>query len=205
MNKELYEKLNRVQNKLNVPKNLYNKFGGFSYRSAEGILEAVKPLLEEERLNLILTDTIEVIGERYYIKAQAILTDIDRPMIEDDEVSLANSIVTQAYAREDENKKGMDGSQLTGSTSSYARKYALNAMFLIDDVKDADTDEFNEQISTNVDDVKISPKQIEIIEKYYQGQNMEKLLSTNKLAKLEDMPLSKASEIIGKLFNKGEN
>lgn len=205
MNKELYEKLNRVQNKLNVPKNLYNKFGGFSYRSAEGILEAVKPLLEEERLNLILTDTIEVIGERYYIKSQAILTDIDRPMIEDDEVSLANSIVTQAYAREDENKKGMDGSQLTGSTSSYARKYALNAMFLIDDVKDADTDEFNEQISTNVDDVKISPKQIEIIEKYYQGQNMEKLLSTNKLAKLEDMPLSKASEIIGKLFNKGEN
>lgn len=205
MNKGLYEKLNRVQNKLNVPKNLYNKFGGFSYRSAEGILEAVKPLLEEERLNLILTDTIEVIGERYYIKAQAILTDIDRPMIEDDEVSLANSIVTQAYAREDESKKGMDSSQLTGSTSSYARKYALNAMFLIDDVKDADTDEFNEQVSTNVDDVKISPKQIEIIEKYYQGQNMEKLLSTNKLAKLEDMPLSKASEIIGKLFNKGEN
>ena len=204
MNKKLYEKLNRVQEKLNAPKSEYNKFGGFHYRNAEGILNALKPLLKEEKLNLIMNDTIEKIGERYYIKAQAILTDVEKPMIEDNEVSLANSIVTEAYAREDETKKGMDASQLTGSTSSYARKYALNAMFLIDDNKDADTDEFHEQTNVKREEPKISPKQLEIINKNYQGENMGKLLKVNNLEKIEDMTLSKASELINKLFNKGE-
>lgn len=204
MNKELYEKLARVQKDLNAPKNLYNKFGNFYYRNAEGILEALKPLLEREKLNLIMNDTLEAVGDRYYVKAQVILTDIEKPMIEDEEVSLANSIVTQAYAREDEAKKGMDASQLTGSTSSYARKYALNAMFLIDDVKDLDTDEFHEQTNTKKEEPKISVKQLEIINKNYQGENMEKLLKVNNLDKIEDMTLTKASELITKLFNKGE-
>lgn len=124
--KELIE----IQKKLKAPKGQYNKFGGFNYRSAEDILEAVKPLCHESNCVLTLSDEIINVGERYYIKATAKIT------------NGTEDVVVSAYAREDEMKKGMDGAQITGAASSYARKYALNGLFCIDDTKDADTDEY---------------------------------------------------------------
>ncbi len=121
------EKLLNIQNKLKAPKGQTNRFGGYNYRSCEDIFEAIKPLLKEEGLTLRTTDELVMIGDRYYIKATAILSDGK------------NEIQNIAYAREEETKKGMDGSQITGASSSYARKYALNGLFLIDDVKDSDS------------------------------------------------------------------
>lgn len=130
------EKLLKIQIDLKAPKGQYNSFGKYKYRSCEDILEAVKPLLKENKCTLTIKDDMEQIGDRYYIKATAILADTESD----------NTIITNtAYAREEESKKGMDGSQITGTASSYARKYALNGLFLIDDTKDADTDEFKEQ------------------------------------------------------------
>ena len=134
----IYEKLLKVQTELKCNKNQYNSFGKYKYRSCEDILEAVKPLLEKNKLTLTLTDTIIPATEaRFYVKATARLIDI-----ESEEIS---TIENTAFAREDAEKKGMDGSQITGTASSYARKYALNGLFLIDDTKDADTDEYHEQ------------------------------------------------------------
>lgn len=125
-NKTFAERVIAVQSQLKAPKNQRNDFGGFNYRSCEDILEAVKPLLKAEGLFLTITDDIVVLGDRYYVKATATLTDGDR--------RLSN----QAFAREPEERAKMDGSQVTGSASSYARKYALNGLFAIDDTKDAD-------------------------------------------------------------------
>lgn len=124
------ECLNHIQTNLNAPKNLFNKFGNYRYRSAESILEAVKPLLKETGCFLLINDSIEQVGERIYVKASATL------QFEN------NSITATAYARESEEKKGMDASQVTGATSSYARKYALNGLFAIDDAKETDTEEY---------------------------------------------------------------
>lgn len=126
------KKLLQIQQKLKAPKNLYNSFGGYAYRSAESILEALKPILAEVNATLIISDELCNIGERYYIRAVVQLYDLDK---EHDNLIAE----TTAFAREEENKKGMDGSQITGASSSYARKYALNGMFMIDDVKDSDT------------------------------------------------------------------
>lgn len=139
----IYEKLMKVQQELKAPKGQYNSFGKYKYRSCEDILEAVKPLLEKNKLTLTLTDTIVPASEnRFYVKATAKLTDIE---IADAEEIEPKTIENTAFAREDAEKKGMDGSQITGTASSYARKYALNGLFLIDDTKDADTDEYHEQ------------------------------------------------------------
>ena len=127
----LKEKLLTIQHELKAPKNAYNSFGKYNYRSCEDILEALKPVLVKAKATLQISDTIEVIGDRYYVKATATLMDT-----ESDE-----RIENVAYARESDDKRGMDASQVTGATSSYARKYALNGLFLIDDTKDADTDE----------------------------------------------------------------
>lgn len=124
----LYEKLQQVQSKLKAPKNQYNKFGGYHYRNCEDIQEAVKPLLQEVKAALVVGDELVLIGERYYIRAAAKFIDCES----------GEYIENVAYAREELDKKGMDVSQVTGSTSSYARKYALNSLFCIDDVKDAD-------------------------------------------------------------------
>lgn len=123
--------LAQIQSELKAPKGQYNKFGGFNYRSCEDILEAVKPLLKERGLVLLITDDIVQIGERYYVRATVTIYD-----------SEGSYISNSALAREDANKGKMDGSQMTGSASSYARKYALNGLFCIDDTKDADTDEY---------------------------------------------------------------
>nr|DAE29736.1 MAG TPA: ERF superfamily protein [virus sp. ctyMK1] len=119
-----------IQSELKAPKGQYNSFGKYKYRSAEDILEAVKPLCAKYECELTLYDEIVQIGDRYYIKATA--------KIEKDGTT---PVCVTAYAREDESKKGMDGSQVTGSASSYARKYALNGLFLIDDTKDSDSNE----------------------------------------------------------------
>ena len=129
----IYEKIRNIQMKLKAPKGQYNDFGKYNYRSCEDIFEALKPLLDENKLTLMMSDELYNIGERYYIKATAILTD-------------GNEVIENiAYAREEETKKGMDGSQITGASSSYARKYALNGLFLIDDVKDSDTTNMGEE------------------------------------------------------------
>ena len=121
------QKVVAIQSKLKAPKGQYNSFGKYNYRSCEDILEGVKPLLSKNELVLTIEDSIEMIGDRYYVKATATLSDG------------MNSISTSAYARESLDKKGMDASQVTGATSSYARKYALNGLLCIDDTKDADT------------------------------------------------------------------
>lgn len=121
------EKVVAVQSELKAPKNQYNSFGEYKYRSCEDVLEGVKPLLKKYGLYLKLSDAVELIGDRYYIKATATLSDTD------------NCISTSAYAREQLEKKKMDASQVTGAASSYARKYALNGLFAIDDTKDADS------------------------------------------------------------------
>ncbi len=125
----VYLKLVNVQTKLKAPKSQYNSFGKYAYRNCEDILEALKPLLAEEKAIINLSDSIALIGERYYVEATARFIDGESGEV----------IEVKALAREDENKKGMDSSQLTGSTSSYARKYALNGLFAIDDTKDSDT------------------------------------------------------------------
>ena len=123
----LTQSVGDIQHKLKAPKGQYNSFGKYNYRSCEDILEGVKPLLKEHNLALLIDDEIVQIGERYYVKATAKITD-------------GREIVSAtAYAREPDTKKGMDESQITGATSSYARKYALNALLCIDDTKDADT------------------------------------------------------------------
>lgn len=126
MNTELVKKLNQIQVNLNAPKDAFNSFARYHYRSAESILQAVKPLLAETGLVLSISDSVEIIGDRVYIKATAKITDGN------------SSIETSAYAREPLNKKGADESQITGAASSYARKYALCGLFAIDDNKDAD-------------------------------------------------------------------
>jgi gp40 len=133
--KELNDKLIKVIEKLKAPKNQKNNFGGYKYRSCEDILEAVKPLLNKEGLRLKISDEICEIGDRIYVKATATITDGE------------NSESNTAFAREALTKKGMDESQITGTASSYARKYALNGLLCIDDTKDADTDEFQQTMN----------------------------------------------------------
>lgn len=126
------EKLQNIQKELKAPKNLYNSFGKYNYRNAEGICEAVKPLLAKYGAALTLSDDIRQVGDRYYIEATALFFDSE------------DAIKVKALARESLEKKGMDDSQITGTASSYARKYALNGLFLLDDTKDADTEEYHE-------------------------------------------------------------
>ena len=125
--KSLKECLNYIQVNLNAPKNLHNSFGNYSYRNLEGIFEGLKPLLKETDCIVTISDSMELVGDRYYIKATTTITKGEE------------SISCDGWARESEIKKGMDLSQITGSTSSYARKYAMNGLFAIDDVQDADT------------------------------------------------------------------
>lgn len=144
--KSVTESLLAIQGKLKAPKGLRNTFGNFNYRNTEGILESVKPLLVEEGCTLKLSDEIVQIGDRYYIKATASLkkgTDVEE---------------VTAFAREEENKKGMDAAMVTGATSSYARKYALNGLFLIDDTKDPDSDEYQKAQGRAPDKKTVKPE-----------------------------------------------
>jgi len=132
----IYTKLTKIQNDLKAPKSQRNDFGKYNYRNCEDILEAAKPLLLSEGLTLVITDNIVCVGNRFYVQATAVLTDGEQ------------IITNNAFARESDEKKGMDDSQVTGATSSYCRKYCLNGLFLIDDTKDADSMDNSAQAST---------------------------------------------------------
>lgn len=134
-NHGIYEKLAAIQQELKAPKGQYNSFGKYKYRSCEDILEAVKPICAKHKTALVLLDDIREVSGRFYVVAQAQLHDCESD----------NAVTSTAFAREPDEKKGMDDSQITGTASSYARKYALNGLFCIDDTKDADTDEYKQQ------------------------------------------------------------
>ena len=124
----VYEKLLDIQNELKAPKSQYNNYGKYNYRNCEDILEAVKPICKKYKAVVFLSEKLVINGERHYIEATATFVDVETN----------ESIEVTAYAREEESKKGMDGSQVTGASSSYARKYALNGLFDVDDTKDSD-------------------------------------------------------------------
>lgn len=176
----IYQKLLEVQAALKAPKGQYNSFGKYKYRSCEDILEAVKPLLKEIGVCLILKDKVEKIETRYYVKATAKFIDIETGEYEEG----------SAYAREDESKKGMDGSQITGTASSYARKYCLNGLFLIDDTKDADTDEYSRQTQNK-------PAEGEHV-RFPDGKNCEVLAANGKWYNVETLPTDNLLRIVDK-------
>ena len=185
----IYEKLMNVQQELKAPKNQYNSFGEYKYRSCEDILEAVKPLLAKNKLTLHITDTIIPASEtRFYIKATARLIDV--------EATENNVIENTAFAREVDDKKKLDGSQLTGVSSSYARKYALNGLFLIDDTKDADNDEFQKQTSEKKLITKTKIKKLgELVD------DIPAMLNYLKVDKIENITYEDAEKIIERKAN----
>jgi len=128
--------LQKIQSALKAPKSQWNKFGKYNYRNCEDILEALKPLLAEHEYSLVISDYIALIGDRHYLRANVVLLDKSSKVVAEN----------FGFAREPFQKKGMDESQITGTASSYARKYALNGMFLIDDTKDADSDEHTKAV-----------------------------------------------------------
>ena len=175
------EKLMRIQTQIKAPKNLYNSFGKYNYRNAESICEAVKPFLEKENVSLILLDDVMAVGNRFYVKAIARLTDNEN----------GDSVEATAFAREPETNKGMSESQITGTASSYARKYALNGLFLLDDTKDADTDEYHNQTAyqqantkTTVTSEQVGKLKVEMLRT---GATEQYICEYYKLNKLIDM------------------
>lgn len=184
----ILEKLNNIQQELKAPKGQYNSFGKYNYRSCEDILEAVKPLLKANKCVLTISDVLQQEGDRYYIKAIATLQDIET---EETQINIA-------YAREAEAKAGMDLSQITGTASSYARKYALNGLFLIDDTKDADTDEHAKQTGQQPKtEKKASEKQIKLVNDLV--KDVPAMLRYYKISKVEDLTVQQASDLISKL------
>ena len=153
-NHGIYEKLSAIQQELKAPKGQYNSFGKYKYRSCEDILEAVKPICAKHKTALVLLDDIREVSGRFYVVAQAQLHDCESD----------NAVTATAFAREPDEKKGMDDSQITGTASSYARKYALNGLFCIDDTKDADTDEYKQQ------EKKPSKEEIDAFNKQYKRE-----------------------------------
>lgn len=146
----IYQSLNYIQSNLKAPKGQFNSFGKYHYRSCEDILEGVKPHLQETKTCLVISDEIVTIGEHNYIKATATLYGAD-----------GGAVANSAFAKEPLEKKGMDPSQITGATSSYARKYALNGLFCIDDTKDADTDAYTANTTKTKTQTKAPAKPVE--------------------------------------------
>lgn len=186
------EKLMKIQTEIKAPKNLYNSFGKYKYRNAEGICEAVKPYLVANKCALTLSDEIYVCSDRVYVKANATIIDIEN----------GETISVSALAREAEEKKGMDDSQITGTASSYARKYALNGLFLLDDTKDADSDEYKQTIDAkneieNVENAKINSVKVKVIEDVLKQKNIpiENILKPYKVKKLADLTEKQFSHI----------
>ena len=188
----VYQKLMQVQSRLKAPKGQYNSFGKYKYRSCEDILTAVKPLLAEVGAVIVIEDGLEMVGDRIYIKATASFIDA--------ETNLGTTISNTAYAREEETKRGMDSSQITGTASSYARKYALNGLLLIDDTKDADTDENRNERDNRYADQNRDPaidrtgqpayptreEMLAVVGKHYpEGKMREALLSAVQAQSLE--------------------
>ena len=196
----VYEKLMTVQTKLRAPKGQYNSFGKYSYRSCEDILEALKPLLAEVGAIVNVSDEIKLIGDRFYVEATAMFLDCET----------GDSVVARASAREDESKKGMDLAQVTGSVSSYARKYALNGLFAIDDNKDSDaTNTHNKDIKPNMTPVGgLSEAQIKRLLAIgnKSGFNKDTIVKTVKKlygCELKDMTREQYNEVCNRLESKG--
>lgn len=209
----VYEKLQAVQGNLKAPKSQYNVFGKYHYRNCEDIQEAAKPLMKEVKAALIVGDRLVVEGERYYIEATARFIDCET----------GEQVENVAYAREEREKKGMDASQVTGSASSYARKYALNGLFCIDDVKDADnrdnTGKSSQttksgtgrerkaetgQLSGIASEIKITTKEIEsvkkMVDKYSsRGLKMEKILKMYQIKDIAEMSMNQYQDCMDKL------
>ena len=186
----IYEKLLNIQTELKAPKSQRNNFGKYNYRSCEDILEAVKPLLKKEKCTLIINDEIERLEARYYIKARYYV----KATVDLIDIETGEKISTNAYAREEESKKGMDGSQVTGASSSYARKYALNGLFAIDDTKDSDT--------TNQHDKKQNaPNQHD---KKQNAPNQQSIIKQQiaEILKVKEISFDKVTEVINARFKK---
>lgn len=184
----IYGKLAEIQQELKAPKNKKNTYGGYMYRSAEDILEALKPVLRRHEATATIQDEMVQIGGRIYVKATATLWS----------TTDAESVSVSAYAREAETKKGMDDSQITGTASSYARKYALNGLLLIDDTKDADTDEYKEETSEM-----ITPDQVKVILALADQAKVDlaKVLEGKDLKKMKKV---RADQLIAALKEKAE-
>lgn len=176
----VYLKLVEVQSKLKSPKSQFNKFGNYAYRNCEDILEALKPLLAEVKAVVNISDEVVLVGERYYIKATVKFIDAET----------GEFVEASAMAREEENKKGMDSSQLTGSTSSYARKYALNGLFAIDDTKDSDTTNTHGKEDSKSNVITLTDKQLN---RMY------------AIAKLGGYDKVKVDKLINQKYNKNAN
>ena len=212
----IYEKLLAIQQELKAPKGQYNSFGKYKYRSCEDILEAVKPICAKHNAVLTVSDELVYMGDRYYIKATATLVNAENTGVkiykhEYDEITnypTLEVINNTAYAREEETKKGMDGSQITGTASSYARKYALNGLFCIDDTKDADTDVYKKQ--EDKPEPKVNETMIKAIKeaatKYAEIKNgnadelLKYYLNKYKVKSIEDLTYTQGA-LIGKELN----
>lgn len=208
----VFEKLREVQTKLKVGKNKVNSFGNYNYRSCEDILEAVKPILKEVNATITIDDSIVQVGDRYYVRSCAYFRDCEDPN---------NFVAADAYAREAEERRGLDPAQVTGSTSSYARKYAVGGLLLVDDQKDPDTDEFKKETdakatkSDKVTKIKKSDKNVDAsdLDKYVtdaQIKTLEMLLKKadvtvdkfNSIMKIDfiyELPVEKYDEAVKKL------
>ena len=194
----IYEKLNKIQTELKAPKGQYNSFGKYKYRSCEDILEAIKPFLTETKTVLTINDEIVFIGNRFYVKATAVLADCENE----------NSFIhNTAFAREDDSKKGMDGSQITGASSSYARKYALNGLFAIDDTKDADTDENAKQQRNSTrtqEPERITKEDVQLMRNLCEQKGLDPdSVFPNGVENLTVEQMKEAYNKIGKLKNAG--
>ncbi|BEO90651.1 ERF family protein [Fusobacterium nucleatum] len=193
----IYEKLLNVQTELKAPKGQFNAFGKYKYRSCEDILEALKPVLNKYKLTFFINDEIVEVNNRNYVKATITIINIEKP----DE-----QIQTSALAREEEIKKGMDGSQITGASSSYARKYALNGMFMIDDTKDSDSTNTHGKDKTEQEKVKdfLNSRNgmIEKLSEYVKGDKLERMLKNYGVNELFEMKDEQLKDACKKIFDK---
>lgn len=204
----VYEKLSHIQNEINVPKNLYNKFGNYYYRNAETIFDTAKPVCMKYRTTLVVSDEVVNVDGRFYIKGIATLCDWDSD----------KEVTNIAYAREEEAKKGMDASQVTGSCSSYARKYALNGLFNLDDNKDADAPEQKEEMEARAKanekkgtakpqekaEVMATESQLKMIHELGNEERIEGLKKHYKVNELNELTIDQASQAI-KILKAGGN
>jgi len=187
--------LYQIQNELKAPKNQTNTFGKYKYRSCEDIEEALKPILFKHEASMFISDEIVLIGERYYIKAIVNLTLKD-----------GAKYVATSYAREEDSKKGMDASQLTGATSSYARKYALNAMFLIDDTKDSDATNTHGKDEPKITKEELQNRVLEIKALIIKsGANKAELLKYFKVDSVENLPYENTVNALKSKIEKAKN
>ena len=190
----IYEKLLKIQDELFVPKGQDNDFGGYKYRSCEDILKKAKPICKKHKCVLFITNELINIGEENYVEATVKLIDLEN----------GEELVSKAQAREEKTKKGMDGSQITGASSSYARKYALAGMFCIDNEKDSDATNKGDS-----DEKKVAfpsrDEMIENVKKHYPegSDNFKKLLDLWKVNKVEDATNAQLQAIWSKYGNKG--